>query len=178
MGGLLSPTNPETVPVPSVDSAANTYLQDVIGNKTDTHDGNSISAKLHTLEEHAHKSQNCYPTLADSVLVTADASGWTYGSWTEIVPASTITDDFDIHFANITSISAVDEYQLQIGSGVAGSEVVKACISFERSSNFSQEGSKQIQTPILAANSRIAVRLACKSTNARTVNIKIEYHTY
>ena len=179
MTSLLNPgSDPGQVAVPSADSASNSYIQDVIGNKTDTHSGNSVYSLLKLNDEHIHKGQQCYPSLGDAITVTADASGWTYGPYVEIIPASTITDYFDIHFVNITQISAVDEYQLDIATGGAGSEVSQACVSFERSTNFSQEGSQSIQTPVLAANSRVAVRLACKSTNARTVNIKLEYHTY
>lgn len=42
--------NPKTVPVPSGDSAANSYPQDVIGNKTDTVSGDSLVALVKILQ--------------------------------------------------------------------------------------------------------------------------------
>lgn len=170
--------NPNTYP-PAADSSDNVFLRDVIGTKTDTHSGDSIRALLKLINEHAHKPQKCYPVLADSVTLIASASSWVMGSWTELIPADTITEDFDIHWVNISNISANDEYEIEFGTGGAGSEVsLDTCVSFERNAVQSQEGSTSIQTGLISANTRVAARLASKATAANTANIKVHYHEY
>lgn len=169
--------NPNTYVV-SADSAANTYIRDVIGNKTDTHDGNSLRAILELLEDHAHKGQQCYPTLADAINIVSSATAWTYGSYVELVPVDTITSDFDIHWLNISAISANDEYEIEFATGLVAAEVKVACVSFERNAVQSQEGSISMQTPVFPANTRISARIASKAASANHANFKIHYHTY
>jgi hypothetical protein len=70
--------------LPTTDSADNNQMSDVIGNKTDTHDGDSLAAKIHTLEEHAHKPSKVIPALADGVVVTSSATAWTLGAATNL----------------------------------------------------------------------------------------------
>lgn len=59
--------------VPSVNSADNVKSSDVIGNKSDGHDGSSIYSKLEILEDHVHAPSKVYPTLAGGVTLTAGA---------------------------------------------------------------------------------------------------------
>jgi len=160
--------------VPAVDSANNAKASDVIGNKSDTHDGDSLYAKVETLGDHIHSVSKVYPTLAGGVQLTAGAA-WTLGALVEIVPASTITGDFDIHAIDIEDISANDVYELVIYYGAGDTEAGR--VRFVQSAAQSATLNTAIQTPILPANSRIRAAVAC-STGGYTVDISIRYHTY
>ena len=54
-------------------SVNNDTVGDVIGNKTDNHEGTSIYPILEILEDHSHEPSRVYPTLANGVTVTAAA---------------------------------------------------------------------------------------------------------
>lgn len=172
--GLL---NPNTYVV-GVDSASNIFARDVLGNKNDTNSGDSARAVLELMDDHFHKGQQCYPDLDDAITVASSASAWTYGAYVEIIPVNTITSDFDIHWLNISAISANDEYEVQFATGLAGAEVNIACASFERTAVQSQEGSISMQGPIIPANTRVSARLASKAAAANSANFKVHYHTY
>jgi len=60
----------EVIRVPLADSTNNNTMSEVVGNKTDTHDGDSIYAKVKRLDEHIHTAAYAYPTLAAGVTVT------------------------------------------------------------------------------------------------------------
>ena len=161
--------------VPNADVGTNATMRDVIGNKTDTHDGDSIRAMSHRLDEHAHKESMVYPTLADGVTVTATVNDWTdLGAFVEVVPINTITSDFDIHFVNVESVSANGIYELVLYA----EEVEIARARFGKTTN--QDGPTQvmIQTPIIHANTQIQAKLASDDMVADTATISLELHKY
>lgn len=166
-----------SVPVPAQDSSDNNYIQDVVGNKTDTHDGDSLYAFAETLLDHVHSAQKVYPTLSSGIAVAAGVGSWTLGDFFEIVAASTITSDFDIHYISIEGISANDTYELVLYKGAESSEIEIGRVRFSKSA--AQEGTENqpFQTIIIAANERISVKLA-SATGSNNVTIGIIYHTY
>jgi hypothetical protein len=167
---------PQDITVPSQDSAANSIWGDVIGNKTDTHSGDSIYALEKLLTEHIHSPSKVYPTLASGVTVTAGAA-WTLGSFVEIVPASTITSDFDIHFISIEAISANDVYELVLYKGALASEIEIGRVRFTKNANLDSVFNTPIQTGLIAANERISAKIA-SSVGSNNATISIFYHTY
>lgn len=174
----MSYLNPNSIPVPSQDSADNNYIQDVVGNKTDTHDGDSIYAMSDTLLDHVHSESKVYPTLANGVTVTGAAGAWTLGVFAEIFPASTITSDFDIHFIGVEAISANDVYELVLYQGPVASEVEIGRVRFSKSTVQEGTQNQPFQTPIIAANERISAKVASAGGGSDTVTISIFYHTY
>ena len=164
---------PQT-PVPEINSAANTTTADAVGNKGDGHDGDSLHGKTETLLDHGHSPSLCYPTLADGVVVAGAAGVWTLGDFVEIVPASTITEDFDIHFVSIEAISANDIYQLHLYAV----EVFIGCVRFVKNAGLAPTIHVPIQTPIVAANSQIQAKLATSGGGADTATISAFYHVY
>lgn len=165
-----------SVPVPAQDSADNNFIEDVVGNKTDTHAGNSLYAMTETLLEHVHSASKVYPTLATAVTVTAGAS-WVLGNFVEIVPASTITSDFDIHHVYVDSISANDTYELVLYKGAISSEIEIGRVRFAKNSNFDAIVNQPFQTTLLLANERISAKVA-SSGGSNNVSVGIMYHTY
>jgi len=156
-------------PVPAQNSAANTTTAEVIGNKTDDSDGNSVYSILHTLEEHAHSIQKVLPDLASPVTATAAVGAWTYGAASASL--GTPSDDFDIHWAEIVANNN-DDYQAQIlVDGVVVSEIV-----FQRINVQNRSFSKRIQMPVTAPGP-ITIKLA-SAAGSSTATFKVEYHEY
>jgi hypothetical protein len=165
-------------PVPAQNSADNLTASDVIGNKTDTHVGNSLYSHAETIDDHVHSASKVYPTLADGVTVTATTAGttWTLGALVEIVPASTITVDFDIHHVSIEALSANSVYELVLYAGAGDTEIGR--VRFTKNAVMDGTMNIPMQTPIIAANSRIRAAIATTNDNGETADISLFYHTY
>lgn len=164
--------------VPKTDSTDNNTPADVIGSKTDTHNGDSLYSMTHILNEHAHKEQRVYPRLANPITLTKASGVWAdFPTPTEIVPASTITEDFDVHFVTISNISANGAYDLELYMGDALSEVFIGGATFVRTTNKDQ-ASLEEQTIIVPANARISAAISSSNAAEDTADIKIEYHHY
>lgn len=167
--------DPKQIPVPSQDSASNSYIQDVVGNKTDTHAGDSLYAGVETLLDHVHKPSKVYPTLATGVTLNTNAAAWTLGTVTEIIPASTITSDFDIHRVSIESLDDIATYEIVLYYGAGDTECGR--VRFSKTSNQDTAGNQPIQTPIIPANSRVRGAVA-SSTGSSVAVVSLYYHTY
>ena len=168
---------------PSENSTENNSLNDVVGNKNDKSfsDGQenpSLIGHATATYNHIHSPAQVYPTLADAVTVTGSASAWTLETIVEIIPASTITELFDIHWINISNISDEDQYEVVLYQGASGSEEEIGRVRFSRSSNFSQEGNVPIQVPPIDANSRVSAALASKAGGSESCDFCLYYHTY
>jgi len=168
-----------TLKVPLQNSVNNIDERDVIGNKTDDELGNSLFSKLYILERHIHSPAKVYPTLAGATVINkVNSSAWGLDALpTEIIPVNTITVPFDIHFMNLESTSANDQYELLLFKGLAGAEIEIARVSFERSTQ-SVDSSCPCQTELLPANTRISAKLTSLATSARNVSLKLYYHEY
>lgn len=170
----MSYLDPKTIPVPSQDSADNDYIQDVVGNKTDTHDGDSIVGCLVRIDDHVHSESKVHPTLAGGITVTGGAS-WTLGAFAEIVAASGIGSDFDIHFINIEDATADDIYELVLYAV----EVEIGRVRFVVDTSVFGGGLPALpfQTPIIPADTQIQAKVT-SSSGSDNVTISIHYHTY
>ena len=112
-----------------------------------------------------------YPTLANAVQLTGTTTTWSFGSYVEVVPVSTITSNFRILEIVVEAVSASIECQIDIATGAASSEVVIFTARFV--------GTCRIQVPCdtISANTRISARLANKGTTGRTADISIGFIT-
>lgn len=159
--------------VPAIDSADNVDSVDVLGNKGDTHDGDSAMAKLHTLNDHAHGESRCYPTLANGVTVAGGAGAWELGSFVEIVPINTLTEDFDVHYISVEDLSAVDAYQIELYAGTT----FIGCARVARTANQDSTTQVRIQTPLQPANTQIQAKLA-SAGGGDSAKLSLFYHNY
>ena len=132
--------------------------------------------KAEILEEHAHNKQKVYPTGAGGVTVTAAAGAWTLGAFAEIIPASTLSDDFDIHWMTIEGASAADTYELVLY--VEEEEIARSRFVVLGTPANLIIPPKRLQTPILAANSQIQAKLMTAGGGSDTCTISLEYHEY
>jgi hypothetical protein len=76
---------------------------DVIGNKTDNEDGDSLYAKNYINTRHIHSECEVYPPFSVSygVTIASSATAGQHGSIVQVIPASTVTSPFDIHWINV-----------------------------------------------------------------------------
>jgi hypothetical protein len=162
---------------PAVDGTGNDSFREVIGNRNDDVETTTLAGRTHSLEDHVHTPSKCYPTLADGVTVTAEAADWGVGgALVEIIPASTITSKFDIHYVNIEDVSAARSYELILYQGAGDEEVGR--IRFTKTAGLDPVLDRAIQTPIIPANARVRARLASAGAVADTVNVSLHYHEY
>lgn len=141
---------------------------------------NTLMAHLNTSYYHVHGEPFVYPTLADNVTLTAGTGAWdNTGSITEIVPANTLsTAAFDIHWIEISDISAVGTIEIELYAGASGSEVKIGSTRANRTTNQARNGPKRVQIPQQPANTRISARLSDNTAGALTCEVSIEGHYY
>lgn len=136
----------------------------------------TIWDKADILEEHSHNSQMVYPSGAAAITVTGAAGAWTLGSFTEIVPVNTITEDFDIHRINVEAVSATDTYEIVLY--VEETEIGRTRLQVLGTPANTIIVPQGLQTPILAANSQIQAKIMTASGGSATCDISLEYHVY
>ncbi len=161
--------------VPPIDSTENVLIKDVLGNKDDDHLGNSLYAHAHILEEHIHKEQLVYPTLANSIQVAGGAGAWQLGNLVTLMPANTVAAEMrlDIHWVIICALSANDEYELILYADTT--QIGR--LAFTRTDKKDVTDGVPFQCPILAPDVRIRARLA-SSGGGDNGNFKLMYHEY
>jgi hypothetical protein len=165
--------------VPSVNSALNDYMQHVIGNKLDDESGNSLYSKNYLEETHIHNNIFLFPELADCIELTKASGIWAdFPTPTEIIPANAVTAPFDLHFMNISEISADGQYVIALYKGAPGSEERIGIFGAARTAVLSQEGSRNIITPVIPANTRISAALSSENSAQNTLCLKLEGHPY
>jgi hypothetical protein len=142
-------------------------------------DKTSIMAFLRTGYFHVHGASFLYPDKADPVSLSSSAASWSQsGAIVEIIPVNTITKNFDLHFVNVSDISADLYGVIDLFSGTAGNEVKIGSVEVTRTSNFAQEGNRPLQIPQQLANTRISARFSDSTTSIRTCKIKLYGHVY
>jgi len=165
--------------IPTANSVNNILIRDVIGNKNDTSQGDSIYSYVHTIEEHIHNDVFIRPDLSGHINVQKATGIWAaYPTPTEIIAANDITSPFDLHFMNLTGISSTGGYQIALYAGPPGSETKVATFGFARNSVVSQEGTRLIMTRLFPANTRISAALSGNMNAQESVNVKLEGHDY
>ena len=160
--------------IPNQDSADNNTMADVLGNKTDTHDGDSVYALSEIQNDHVHKAAKVFPTLGAGVTVTGAAGAWTLGNYAEVAAANDITSDFDIHYIVVEDISATGVYELVLYAATTEIGRIRLVKSAAQDSVLSHP----FQCAIQPANTQIQAKLASSSGGGDTITISLEYHEY
>lgn len=139
----------------------------------------SIMAYNTTGYYHIHGASFLYPDKANPVTLTSSAAAWSQtGTITEIIPANTITKDFDLHWASISDISANLYGVIDFFSGAVGQEVKICSVDVVRTTAQSRENAMPMQIPQQPANTRISARFSDSTTSSRTVAVKLYGHVY
>ena len=134
-------------------------------------------SRIHYISEHQHSVAECYPTLADGVVLTCGiAAPWTLGALVEVIPASTITDTFDVHYIGVESLSANAVYEIFLYCGASDD----LCGHVRVTKNAVQDGTRNVafMSPLIPANSRIRAAVASDTGAANTATISLFYHAY
>jgi hypothetical protein len=165
------------LPVVSADSSANVLMRDVIGNKTDTIDGDSLYAFSVLLRDTLIPTNGTqmYPDRANLIEVPNSTTRWvTSNTFTTIVTAGVIPNPFVLDFACIDLIYPDEAYQLDLYSGNSGSEVLVASAYW---SNVGVWQQAPIKTPIIPAGTRISAKFASSAPAMGYASyFKIGYH--
>jgi len=167
--------------VPAPDAPQNEFSHQVIGNKTDAASEAATAsivallraAGVRLTDMAALNPTSPLPNLDAAVQLLADAAGWTYGLYAQIDDgAGTPAFPFKIVAVVVGATSAADEYQIEIASGAGAAEVPACEVAF---TGIGADNSVIIpcETPVIAAGTRIAARVACLGAVARTADIKV-----
>ena len=178
--------NPKTVPKPAQNSTNNNFMQDVVGNKADSvgvpfvAGNNSIAAHLKTAYYHVHGRPLIYPVYANPVTLTSGSGAWnTGGAIIQVIPTATLTvAAFDLHWINISNISATAYFVIDIYSDTGGGNVWIGAVRGFRTSNFSQEIPKKVQIPQQPAGAKISCKLSDSTAGTITCAVSFEGHYY
>ncbi len=161
--------------VPDPDGALNATINEVIGNRNDGNDTDTLYGLLRDIYEESHTAQLVYPTMALGTLVTADADDWTPGAFAEVVPINTIASEFHIHHVHIMSPSANGEYEMILYR--VETEISR--FTFSRTDKKDDVEGINIYAPHCVANSQIQAKLASENAaSADTVRLKLWYHPH
>ena len=161
--------------VPPVDGVANIVVKDVVGNREDSAETNTLQGRTEDVWQQSHTGQMVYPVLATGILVTSHLNAWTLGDYATLVPANAIDCDFHIHHVCVCSASANGMYELRFYRGTER----LAIITFTRTDKKDDIAGLDITMRHLSANSQVRVKLA--SSNAAqqdTARIKAWYHPH
>jgi hypothetical protein len=112
------------------------------------------------------------PFSYNSVTVTNSATAWANSSYVELTPG--LQDDIYINRV-IVGPSAASQFEIDIATGVAGSEVVQTTVAGQA---VSLTGNSVIDLPAplkVSANTRIAMRIRTSLTSAGTWYLALEY---
>ena len=163
--------------VPAQDSAANSLVADVAGNKTDTLDGDALYAFSVLLRDTLMPTNGTqmYPDRANLIEVPNSSTRWvTSNTFTTIVTAGMIPNPFVLDFACIDLIYPDEAYQLDLYSGNSGSEVLVASAYW---ANVGVWQHAPIKTAIIPAGTRISAKFASSAPAMGYASyFKIGYH--
>ena len=123
-----------------------------------------------------------YPALATGATVTGNAAANTKGAWAQLIAAAAVTEDFWVVGVQAT-LNMVDEYMIDIGFGAAGAEaalITDLPVEMNTRAVTAAGETDRIHAaaclpyPIkVAANTRIAARLATVGGGSDTADVKV-----
>ena len=164
--------------VAPANGTANRTVSDVIGNRTDSHTASTLYGRMKTQNEHVHHAAMVYPTLPTADVVLTSGGAGALGAIVEVIPAATVTSDFDVHWINISTANFNDIYELVLYKGAALSEVEIARARFARSAVQDLANGVPVTMDIQAANERISAAVGCVVNAGKTCALSLAYHLY
>ena len=175
MIGSQAQVSPADLLVPTADSAVNLTLRDVIGNKTDTYDGNSLYGTLQAISDSIENERRVYPTLANGATVISANTDWIQGAYATVIPASTIATDIHIIGVSIEACNRDAVFELELYKG-DGDDVITA-VRFAIEGGFFGNQNYYFGSEHIDANERIRARLASSNGTAQiaTIEISVSY---
>lgn len=141
---------------------------------------NTIMDHLNTSYYHVHGQSFVYPSLSDNITLTAGSGAWdNTGAIIEVIPADELSvSAFDLHWLEISGISAVGTIEIEIFKGLSGSEIKIGSTRANRTTSQARNGPKRIQIPQQEAGERISMRLSDSTAGGLTCDVSVEGHYY
>lgn len=140
-----------------------------IGESTDDYTDETLFGQLSASSMYCYESAFTYPSGTSSTTLSN-------GSYVEVIPANTITNPFSIVGLLLGVMSSSNGwYHCTIASGESGSEVDIASTAGYSKRHFRKGEHKTVTTPILPADTRVAVKLTGAGSSAL---IKLMYQEY
>lgn len=133
--------------------------------------------KIDLINEQTHTgTYYTYPSNAAGVTITSGAGAYTKGAYTGIIPVNTILTQYFITGVTLSNLTVNTDYELDIATGLAASEVIVATVS-HMTDNINLAHECLFPIPIkISSNTRISAR-SSDGTGSLTSKIKIRYKT-
>jgi hypothetical protein len=163
--------------VPAKNSALNTTLGKVIGNKTDDEDGSSLMANSYTLLRHAHSASLLAPASGAGIVLNAHpTNAWVLGTADTIFATNEITAPYDVHFVLFEAFADNGTFEVVFYYDAGAGDVECGRV---RTVKTTLDGAPAvtIQTPMIPANAKLSAKMMGSVAN-KAVTISIQYHTY
>lgn len=156
----------------------NITINDIIGNKYDSHNCNTLFSKLSKILRFLTCQDRCYPSQSNGITINSGNSPWETSDYIEIIPINTITDNFSIRKVYVEDTSDGGCWQIDFYKGMSGDEELIGSIrqSYEgtRGSMVVYNGI-DIKTKCLDANERVSCK-ASHSLGSETITISLGYY--
>jgi hypothetical protein len=129
----------------------------------------------------------CSPGAAAGVGITAGAGAWTFSAYSQLVAASAITATFYLvgvcfHPPAASAVTTTNEFLLELATGAAASEVTQIQLPFTvrnvTAAGYIPPAWLAVPEPKqVAANVRVAARLAASVASLAITGLKLVYAT-
>jgi hypothetical protein len=116
------------------------------------------------------------PSIAALTTVTTDSGNLSYGSWAQVVASSTVEYVVTGVYAQTTDTVTTVPWYVDLGTGGAGSESVKATLAFGilGAAGYLRNVVQPLTVPIrIPAGTRIAARVCATNTGGGNRNLDI-----
>jgi len=128
------------------------------------------------LETHNHSPQKVSPSGAAPPIVTAAGGAWSLGGFSaDLIAAGAESDPFDLHWVDVSNMSANDDYEVVIYYGPSDIECARA--AFSRSGVQTSSVQVPLHTYILPAGSRVRAKIM-SAGGGSSAHLKLFYHNY
>lgn len=162
--------------VPAADSTDNYSWGDVIGNKTDTWEGDSLYSLARAAANRFHAETLVYPTLANGAAVVSVAALWTWSGYFTIVPANAIAVDFHLLAVQIESCDQNGVFEFELYSGPTDDLI--AAFRLVVFGGFFGNVRYPLSSEPTMANSQIRARVAGGNGLITNLTMSIEYNVF
>lgn len=140
----------------------------------------TIGDHVYNIEEHIHAPDQCYPTLGAGQAVADGGAAWAEAvNPTQIIPAGTITQSFDVHFINVEGATAQGVFEISLWAGPnPGVLIARRRITIVQNvGNIIGLISYPTMTEVQNPGTRISGKVA-DNTGGITLTLSLQYHTY
>lgn len=125
------------------------------------------------------------PAAAAGVNITSGAGVWTFSAWSQVIAASSVTVTFYLAAvvfqpAAASALATTNEYIVEVGTGAAASETTIVQVPFTvrnvTAAGYMPPAWIALPEPVqIAANARVAARVAASVASLATTGLKLVY---